>query len=369
MKQWRTVLVGAGVRGSTHLKGVLENKDRYQVAGLCDLNIKKTNILKEKYKLSVPVYEDAETMLRECKPEVLIFVTHPDVRLEMVKLAAKYQVQAVSMEKPMAQSLAEACEIKKICEENHMKAVVCHQQKYLKQMQEMKRRIVAGEIGEIKKIHVETQPWMAQLGTHYVDYALWAAGGQRAKWVIGHAHGRAELGDSHPSPDFLEGEMLLENGVRVYLECGYLSESHHPEEYADIDNRITVYGTRGYVWAETDGYWGAFTSQTQGELLTGKEPGWYHHQEKQIQTPYYTEFADWLDDDKKIHSCNVEISYHGYEILEGMCLSALNHVRVDFPIAKLDYEPVLTRMKKEFPDIGTKPRILYDGKESREEYD
>lgn len=131
-------------------KGVLENKDRYQVAGLCDLDIKKTNILKEKYKLSVPVYEDAETMLRECKPEVLIFVTHPDVRLEMVKLAAKYQVQAVSMEKPMAQSLAEACEIKKICEENHMKAVVCHQQKYLKQMQEMKRRIVAGEIGEIK---------------------------------------------------------------------------------------------------------------------------------------------------------------------------------------------------------------------------
>lgn len=41
MKRWRTVLVGAGVRGSTHLKGVLENKDRYQVAGLCDLNIKR----------------------------------------------------------------------------------------------------------------------------------------------------------------------------------------------------------------------------------------------------------------------------------------------------------------------------------------
>ncbi len=103
--------------------------------------------------------------------------------------------------------------------------------------------------------------------------------------------------------------------------------------------------------------------------MTGKKPGWYHHQEKIIQTPYYYEYAAWLDDDEQVHSCNIETAYHGYEILEGMCMSALDNTRVMLPIQNLDYEPVMERMMKELPDIGTKLRILYDGKKPRKEYD
>ena len=54
-----------------------------------------------------------------------------------------------------------------------------------------------------------------------------------------------------------------------------------------------------------------------------------------IQTPYYTEFYDWLEDDEKVHSCNIETAYHGFEVLEGMCISALDNVRVDLPITDL----------------------------------
>ena len=89
----------------------------------------------------------------------------------------------------MAESLQEAKKIVKLCHDNGIKAVVCHQQKYLSQMQTLKKRIEDGEIGEITKIHVECQAWFSQLGTHYVDYILWANGGHRAKWVCGHVHG------------------------------------------------------------------------------------------------------------------------------------------------------------------------------------
>lgn len=369
MKKIRAVLLGTGVRGDTHLNGILKNSDKFEVCALCDLDIKKAESVAQKYRLNVPIFLDAEQMLKEIRPDVFVFVTPPSVRLTMVQLAAKYGVKAVSFEKPMAESLLEAKMILDICERKGMKAIVCHQQKYLIQMQEMKGKIEKGEIGKIEKIHIETQPWLAQLGTHYVDYALWAGGGCRAKWAIGHVHGTATLVDSHPSPDFLEGEVLLENGIRIYVECGYLSVSHHPEAYADIDNRITVYGTKGYVWAETDGYWGAFTSKTGGKVQGGKEPGWYHHQEKQIQAPYYRAFAEWLEDDNKVHDCNIQISYHGYEILEGMCLSALEHTRIDFPIKDLEYEPVFEQMKRKLPAIGTKLRVLYDGKRPRKEYD
>ncbi|MGI6094606.1 MAG: Gfo/Idh/MocA family protein [Lachnospiraceae bacterium] len=369
MKKHTVAVLGTGVRGKTHIKGLLENPDRYEIVALCDLDKEKMESVAKHFDLHVPLYTDAETMLKETQPEVFVFLTLPNLRLSFIELANKYHIKAISFEKPMAESLAEAKAIRDLCVENGIKAVVCHQQKYLRQMQAMKKRIDDGEIGEITKIHVETQPWLAQLGTHYVDYTLWANNGHKAKWVVGHVHGNATLQDSHPSPDYLLGEMMMENGVRAYIECGYLSEAHGEPDYADCDNRITVYGKNGYVYAETDGYYGACTKATGGELIEGKLPGWYNYQEKEIQTPYYTEYADWLDDDSKPHSCNIDISYHGYEILEGMCLSALNNTRVDMPITDFDYEPVFERMKRELPDVGTKLRKLYDGKNPRPEHD
>ena len=37
------------------------------------------------------------------------------------------------------------------------------------------------------------QAWLSQLGTHYMDYILWANGGSRARWVVGHVHGRGRF--------------------------------------------------------------------------------------------------------------------------------------------------------------------------------
>lgn len=362
-------IMGLGVRGKTHLKAILENADRYRVVGLCDIDALKMNAVAASFGLNVPLFTNVEEMLEKTKPEVFVFVTYPNLRLMMIELAVKHGIKAVSLEKPMAESMLEAKQMTDLCVRHGIKAVVCHQQKYLSQMRKMKRKIDDGKIGTVTKIHAETQPWLAQLGTHYVDYMIWANGGHRAKWVVGHVHGPATLKDDHPSPDFLLGEIGFENGVRGYLECGYLSEAHNPAMYADSDNRLSVYGTNGWVWAETDGFWGECSKATRGEYITGKDPGWYNHQEKQIQTPYYTEYADWLDDDIKKHSCNIETAYHGYEILEAICLSALDNTRVDLPLTNFDYEPVFDRMARELPECGTVLRSLYKGEEPRQERD
>ena len=370
MKRYTVAILGLGVRGKIHLHGILENPEAFEVVGLCDLDEAKMQaVAAENHLESVPQFTDAERMLAETRPDVFVFVTYPNLRLSMIELGVKYGVKGISLEKPIAESLGEAKRMVELCKAHGIKAVVCHQQKYISQMQALKKRIDDGEIGEIRKIHVETQAWFSQLGTHYVDYMLWANGGHRAKWVVGHVHGPATLKDNHPSPDYFLGEIGFENGARGYIECGYLAERHNPEMYADTDNRLSVYGTNGWVWAETDGFWGECSRATRGEYVTGKNPGWYNHQEKQIQTPYYAEYADWLDDDSKPHSCNIETAYHGYEILEGICLSALNNTRVDLPLTDFDYEPVLDRMARELPECGTVLRQLYTGEEPREERD
>ncbi len=71
----------------------------------------------------------------------------------------------------------------------------------------------------------------------------------------------------------------------------------------------------------------------------------------------------------KVHSCNIDTAYHGYEILEGMCLSALDNIRVDLPIRDLSYAPVLERMKQELPPCGSKKLWIYTGQTPRKERD
>jgi predicted dehydrogenase len=163
-------IMGLGVRGKIHLHGLLQNPEYYKVVGLCDIDVPKMQALAEEYGLTdVPQFTDVEEMLKETRPEIFVFVIFPDMRLNLVELGVKYGVKGISLEKPMAESLQEAKRMVELCEENGIKAVVCHQQKYISQMQSLKRRIEEGEIGRITKVHVECQAWFSQLGTHYVD--------------------------------------------------------------------------------------------------------------------------------------------------------------------------------------------------------
>lgn len=164
MSMHTVAVMGLGVRGKIHLHGLLENPDYYKVVGLCDIDEPKMKAVAEEYHLDdVPLFTDAEEMLKETRPEIFVFVTYPDLRLSVIQLAVKYGVKGISFEKPMAESLQEAKKIVKLCHDNGIKAVVCHQQKYLSQMQTLKKRIEDGEIGEITKIHVECQACSASL--------------------------------------------------------------------------------------------------------------------------------------------------------------------------------------------------------------
>ena len=355
MKRHRVAQVGAGPRGTVHLRGFLANADRFEVVGLCDLDAEKLAAVAADCDVKA-TWTDAAAMLAETEPDVFCFVTPPAVRIELARLGAKHGVKGMAFEKPMATSLREAWAITELCRRNGIKAVVSHQQKYLTSMQKLKAVVDGGEIGRVQVVRATCRAWLSQLGTHFMDYALWAAGAPRAKWAVGHVHGRKLLADSHPSPDFLLGEVLCDNGVRIYIECGYLSPQHMPNDHFWTDNRLTVHGTHGSVWADTDGRWGAFSRATGGEAVCVEGDPWGVQERSRLQVEYVRELADWLDDDAKVHPCNVEIAYHGYEILEGLCLPALNHTRVDLPLPDPEQSgDVLDRMRTELRDVPDLP--------------
>ena len=363
MKKYSVVQIGLGDRGITHLKGFQNHQDRIEILGICDLQQERLNTVGNQFKIPRERwYTNAAEMVESLRPEILSFCTLPNTRVELVQLAARTGVKAICMEKPMATSLEDAKTMAELCKTHHIKAVVCHQHKYLKNFQILQKILKSGELGTIERINAECQPWLSQLGTHYMDYAIWANDGVGPVSVVGHVHGKDILSDTHPSPDYFLGEAVMGNGVRSTLQFGYFSRKfhQHQEDYQSgiypidfwEDDRLTVYGSTGYVWAECNGHWGAFTAATNGAVIGGKENGFRDELEHPSgQTVYTADLIRWLDDDTQIHPCNIQQAYAGYEALEAMCISALEHRRVDLPMKDTFGGDVNQRMRRELPDI------------------
>ncbi len=343
---YRVCVLGCGPRGEEHLHGFAMSRDRFEVVALCDLDEEKLTATAAKFEIA-KTYADAEAMLAAEKPDVFSFTTPPRLRLPLVELGVKHGVAAIAFEKPLALSLAEARRIRDICDEANVKWLVSHQQKYGNHYRRVKEMVDAGRIGELHTIHVTAQAWLMQLGTHMIDYALWLNGGVAGEWAIGQAQGTEKLSDSHPSPDYVFGQIAFANGVRCIAEFGPLAPSflEDPGQFW-LDDTLTAYGSHGYARVIVGKGWEALTKDSGGELLSG--PGCFNPTEEQPR--YLKDLADWLDDDAKEHPCSGRLSYRGFEMAMALCLSCTRRGHVCLPIENLPEIPLFETLAHVLPD-------------------
>jgi hypothetical protein len=64
--------------------------------------------------------------------------------------------------------------------------------------------------------------------------------------------------------------------------------------------------------------------------------------------PYVEDMANWLDDDSKIHPCNGEEAYRGFEITMAVLRSVVERGQVKLPLGP--GEPELEALRKVLPD-------------------
>ena len=344
MSKYSAVILGAGGRGRTHIRAFLANSDRFELVAACDRDKPRMGDALNEAGLSLPIYTDADEMLTEVKPDVFCFVTQPDVRIEMIRLGAVHGVKAMAFEKPMAITLDEATQIERICVENEIKTVVCHQHKYAGHWQKVKEIVDSGQIGKVRSIHATARGWYWYYITHIVNYAMWLADFPKAKWIVGHTHGRDMLLDSHPSPDYVMGQVGFDSGVRMIFECGPLAPCLGCPDNIWLDAGAVVYGTEGFAEVIVGKGWRAMTKDSGGKIIADPNFSLEQHNETDH---YISALGDWLDDDKKVHPCNVTNALHGYEICMGMLISSLDHRTVVPPVDRSI--PVLDRLRHELP--------------------
>jgi predicted dehydrogenase len=92
----------------THSGAIAANQDCVLAAG-CDIDEERRRLYAEKRQ--VPVYADAQEMIRLHQPRILVIATHPDSHYHYCRLAAETGVPVVICEKPLADTIRRARKI------------------------------------------------------------------------------------------------------------------------------------------------------------------------------------------------------------------------------------------------------------------
>jgi predicted dehydrogenase len=354
MKQYSVLVVGMGKRGMHHATAFNANP-KFRVAGICDIDAKR--LADAAAKLGGPqTGTDAAALGRAVKPDVFCFCTLPNLRMPMIQAALDSGAKLIAFEKPVALTSGEALHLRDLIRQAGAKAVVSHQHRYGKHYQKVKEIIASGALGRVHTVYGTATGWMTHMLSHVIDYSMWYNDYSPATWVMAQAAGRSKLTDNHPSPDYIGGFVQFANGVRGIYECGAGAPDQPEVAKWWGKNRIGAQGTEGFAEVLTNGGWRA-VSKSRG-FETGEGLMNYDLD----MPPYIQEMADWLDDDRKVHQCNLDHALLGAEVMLAMQRSAVEGGQVALPLtvgadeqallkAKLSDRPVLVsceQNKKEF---------------------
>jgi predicted dehydrogenase len=350
--KYKVLVVGLGKRGGHHI--VAFRKDpRFEIAGVVDID--KARLDKTAAELGgVAAGTDAAAVAKQVKPDIFCFCTLPDLRLPMVRIGIESGARLIAYEKPIAMSMNEALEIRKLVKEAGVKTVVSHQHRYGAHYAKVHEIIESGALGRVHTVYGTAVGWMTHIITHLIDYMRWYNGNAEAEWVMGQAAGKGKLADNHPSPDYIAGVVQFANGVRGYVECGAGAPDVPEVDYWWRKNRIGAQGTDGFAEVLTGGGWRAVTKSgaTSGEGCMNYD----------LDTaPYVKEMADWLDDESKVHPCNGESAHKGQEIWMGLLRSVVGGGQVKLPLGPA--EPEVEALRRVLADRPVLPSTEPNRKE------
>lgn len=336
---YTVVVAGMGKRGTHHADAISRNP-RFKLVGLCDIDPARLESARQKFGVDT-VNTDAAQLLAQTKPDVFIFCTLPQIRLPFIQMGVETGVKLIAFEKPFAMSTNEGLQMHQLLSNAGVKTVVSHQHRYGEHYQKVKEIIASGAIGRVHTVYGHATGWMMHMMTHMVDYASWYNDYAEVEWVVGQAAGKEKFGDVHSSPDYICALLQYANGVRGVIECGAGAPDVPEVEAWWRKCRIGAQGSEGFAEVLTGGGWRAVTKDG---MLSGPGNMDYDHD----MPPYIQDIASWLDDPARVHPCNGETAFKGFQVMMAACRSVVQRGKVSLPLGP--GEPELEALKCVLPD-------------------
>jgi predicted dehydrogenase len=181
------------------------------------------------------VYADYREMLAAEKPDIVSICTTARVRHRILLDTAAAGVSAIWSEKPMALTLAEADDIVATCRREKVTVAVNCARRWTPFFAETRRRIDAGELGEVLQVTVYAQCGLSHNGSHAIDIIRYLAAGQ-VEWVFG----EMESDEAAAANNDLMGNgyLAFDNGVRAYLRSTPTGQASWEVDVIGTDQRV-----------------------------------------------------------------------------------------------------------------------------------
>ena len=217
-------VIGVGFMGKNHARVYFYNKDVRLVAA-ADTNPDNLTTITQQY--NAKGYSDYKEMLQQEQIDAVSIAVPTQLHHEVALYALKMK-KHVLLEKPIASTEQEAEEIIACAKENGVTLMVGHIVRFNPAVLELKRRLEAGELGEIYKIDVQRiGPFPARITDVGVIIDLSVHDIDIINYLIGkHPHRiYAETQQKlHPHcEDSVTGLLSYQPGILAVLNINYLS--------------------------------------------------------------------------------------------------------------------------------------------------
>ena len=221
MKKLRVGLIGQGMMGKNHLR-ILSTLSGIEFIGVADpISFENTS-----EKLSYGLFADYKDLLSQNLDYCVIAA--PTGYHKEIAIAALNKGVNCLVEKPVAVNFTDALEIKVVADKLSLLVGIGHIERYNAAIRELRRRLLAGELGSIYQISIRRQgPFPSRiadvgvvkdLATHDIDLVMWLSGSKFASINAQTAH---RSGRQHEDLVSINGQ--LENSTVVNVLVNWLS--------------------------------------------------------------------------------------------------------------------------------------------------
>ena len=327
----RTGIIGCGGMARNHIGGYLEC-GRFEIAALADSSeeamLECDALFGGQTGYGSKKYDDPRLMLDSEELDVVSVCTWHRTHATWTIAAAARRPKAILCEKPMAEDLGRADEMRMVCERNGVKLAIAHQRRFLPAYVMARDLIAEGAIGKVELLHCQAAYGLPNWSTHHADMFRFLLGSECA-WVMGSVERRTDRMERGTRiEDRAVGAFGFENGARAVLLSDLTEEFYQGAQIYGTEGMIDLQTERlRLLSARTAGKWETFTPDGRFFKANADRFEWVEGAAAQAD-----ELADWVEGKIPLHRGEAINGYRALEIVMAVYESARLHERVVLPL-------------------------------------
>ena len=328
MARYRAGIIGLNL-GRSHARGY-DAADGIEIVAMCDIDAERLAGVADEF--DVPGrYTSAEDMLRTEALDIVSVATPAALHARMTLLAARFPVQAIIAEKPLANSMGEAESMLTACDAAGIKLLCGYQGRHFPVFQQARDLIADGAIGTPLVVKVgAVEGGLSNQGSHLIDRALYVLGDPEPRWVLGQVQRETDRYErGYVCEDLCFGIGSVEGGARIVYD-------NDIGPHGNLGNRsFVITGDDGSIILEppdesrTLAYGLRLISGNRDDcvVVPEGEPIELDHMQAQAE-----ELVQWLDGAIDGHRQDAHHAIKSQAIMMGIYESARTHTLVEMPV-------------------------------------